>query len=156
VLLHNADAIITPLATLSRVAQPPPASGAPAEENGVAPQAPNGNAIQAPPPPAAVPPPSPQTTTARPSASCANARSRGEIAVCGDSALTALDRDMSTEYGRAIGVATPAQRDQLRETARRFYAYRDRCPDRQCMAAAYAGRVREIRDIIQGRWQPPR
>jgi hypothetical protein len=155
VLLHNADAIITPLATLSRVAQPPPVSGAPAEENGVAAQAPGGNVIQAP-PPAAAPPASPQTTTSRPSASCANARSRGEIAVCGDSALAALDRDMSTEYGRAFGVATPEQRDQLRQTARRFYAYRDRCPDRQCMAAAYAGRVREIRDIIQGRWQPPR
>jgi hypothetical protein len=63
---------------------------------------------------------------------------------------------MSIEYGRAIGVATPEQRDQLRQTARRFYVYRDRCPDRQCMAAAYAGRVREIRDIIEGRWQPPR
>jgi len=155
VLLRNADAIITPLATLSRVAQPP-VSSAPAEENGVAPQAPNGTAIQAPPPPAIAPPAAPQTTTARPGFSCANARSRGEIAVCSDSTLAALDRDMSIEYGRAVGVATPEQRDQLRQTARRFYAYRDRCPDRQCMAAAYAGRVREIRDIIEGRWQPPR
>jgi hypothetical protein len=143
VLLRNADAIITPLATLSRVAQPPPISSAPAEENGVAPQAP---------PPASGTPSVPQTT----STGCANARSRGEIAVCGDSALAALDRDMSIEYGRAVGVATPEQRDQLRQTARRFYAYRDRCHDRQCMAAAYAGRVREIRDIIEGRWLPPR
>jgi hypothetical protein len=156
VLLRNADAIITPLATLSRVAQPPPASSAPAEENGIAPQAPNGSAIQMPQPPAAGPPAAPQTTNARPSSGCANARSRGEIAVCGDSTLAALDRDMSIEYGRAVGVATPEQRDQLRQTARRFYAYRDRCPDRQCMAAAYAGRVREIRDIIEGRWQAPR
>jgi hypothetical protein len=153
VLLRNADAIITPLATLSRVAQAPPVSSAPAEENAVVPQAPNGGAIQTPLPSVAAPP---QTTTARPSSGCANARSRGEIAVCGDSALAALDRDMSIEYGRAVGVATPEQRDQLRQTARRFYAYRDRCPDRQCMAAAYAGRVREIRDIIEGRWQPPR
>ncbi|WP_407828711.1 lysozyme inhibitor LprI family protein [Sphingomonas sp.] len=151
VLLRNADAIITPLATLSRVAQAPPASSAPAEQNGIAPQALSGGAIQTPLPPAA-----PQTPTARPSSGCANARSRGEIAVCGDSTLAALDRDMSIEYGRAVGVATPEQRDQLRQTAQRFYAYRDRCPDRQCMAAAYAGRVREIRDIIEGRWQAPR
>jgi len=76
--------------------------------------------------------------------------------VCGDIDLAGLDRAMSTEYGRASAVATPEQREILRETARRFYAYRDRCPDRQCIAAAYAGRVSEIRDIIEGRWQPQR
>ena len=76
--------------------------------------------------------------------------------MCGDSGLAGLDRAMASEYGQAFNVATPEQREVLRETAHRFYAYRDHCPDRQCMAAAYAGRVREIRDIIESRWQPQR
>lgn len=63
---------------------------------------------------------------------------------------------MAIEYGRAAAVAEPEQRVLLRDTAHRFYAYRDRCPDAQCIAAAYTDRVREIRDIIEGRWQPPR
>jgi uncharacterized protein len=62
---------------------------------------------------------------------------------------------MASEYGQAFAVATPDQRDLLKQTARRFYAYRDRCPDSQCIAAAYNDRIREIRDIIQGRWQSP-
>ena len=103
-----------------------------AEENGVAPQAPGGNEVQA----------APQST-ARPT-------------VSGDAGLAALDRNMAIEYGRAAAVATPEQRDQLRQTALRFTAYRDRCPNRQCIADAYAGRIREIRDIVEGRWQPPR
>ena len=41
VLLHNADALLTPLATLVRVVQPAPEPTAPAEENDVAPQAPD-------------------------------------------------------------------------------------------------------------------
>jgi hypothetical protein len=144
VLLSNADAIVTPLATLAPVAQPAPGPGATPEENSVAPSAPLGNEAQ------------PAPAPAQPSFSCANARSPGELAVCSDAGLAALDRAMTTEYGRASAVATPEQREILRQTAHRFYAYRDRCPDRQCIAAAYAGRVREIRDIIEGRWQPQR
>ena len=60
---------------------------------------------------------------------------------------------MSAEYRRAYAVADPDQQQALRQSAHRFYAYRDRCSDRSCIAQAYAGRVREIRDIIQGRWQ---
>ena len=63
---------------------------------------------------------------------------------------------MATEYARATGVATPEQQALLRDTAHRFYGYRDHCPDRQCIAAAYAGRIREIHDIIEGRWVPSR
>ena len=151
VLLRNADAIIAPLATLARTEQPTQpttneVANQPQETNQAAPQ---------PEQPAPAPPQAtPQPSAARPSFSCADARTRGEVAVCSDGGLAALDRNMATEYGRAFSVATPDQRDLLRQTARRFYAYRDRCPDRQCIAAAYAGRIREIRDIIQGRWQP--
>ena len=43
-----------------------------------------------------------------------------------------------------------------RRTRDRFLAYRDRCPNRACIGEAYVGRMREIRDIMEGRWQPPR
>jgi len=44
----------------------------------------------------------------------------------------------------------------LQSTRDRFLAYRDRCTNRQCIGDAYTGRMREIRDIMEGRWQPPR
>jgi hypothetical protein len=155
VLLTNADAIVTPLATLTREAAPPPEANNASDQNVVVTQPPATNqgqpAAQLPAPEPAQPP-----STTRPSFSCANARSNGEIAICSDPNLAALDRDMSSEYGRAASVATPDQRALLRNTAHRFYAFRDRCPDRRCVAAAYTGRIREIHDIIEGRWQPPR
>jgi uncharacterized protein len=92
----------------------------------------------------------------RPSFDCARTRSRGEMSVCQDSGLSALDLNMATQYGRASASASPEQRDLLRQTDDRFRAYRDRCPTRQCIADAYVGRMREIRDIVEGRWQPPR
>ena len=150
VLLSNADPIITPLATLTRVAQPAPPVSVPPEANGTAAEAPAGDETQPISQPSAPAQSAPVPQLARPSFNCANARSRGEVAVCGDTGLAALDRAMTTEYGQAFAVATPEQREILRETAHRFYAYRDRCPDRQCIAAAYAGRIREIRAIIEG------
>jgi hypothetical protein len=154
VLLRNADAIITPLATLARVAAPvePPAQP---EENGAATEALPANQVQAAPPASTAPEGAP-ASTGRPSFSCTSARSKGEMAVCGDAGLAALDRNMATEYGRAFGVASPEERDLLRETGQRFSSYRDRCPDRKCIADAYVGRIREIRDIVEGRWQPSR
>ncbi len=135
VLLRNADPIVTPLATISKVAQP-----AEPQENEIAPE----------------PPPAPAATQPTPSFSCASARTSGEQAICSDSGLAALDRNMSTQYQNAFASADPGQRELLRQTAHRFYAYRDRCPDHKCIADAYVGRMREIRDIVEGRWQPPR
>lgn len=150
IALHNAEAIIAPLATLVRVAQPL----GPTETNEVVPEVPEVNVVAS---QSANVQPHPQTsTTGAPSFDCSRARGRGEIAVCGDSGLSSLDLQMSAQYGRALAGASPEERDLLRDTARRFYAYRDRCVDRECIANAYVGRMREIRDIIEGRWQPPR
>ena len=150
VTLRNADAIIAPLATLARVAQP----ATPPETGEVAPEGPDANVAAS---QSANVQPGPQTSSpGRPSFDCSKARSRGELAVCADSGLSALDLNMATQYGRAVASASPEERDLLRDTARRFYAFRDRCPDRQCIANAYVGRMREIRDIMEGRWQPPR
>jgi uncharacterized protein len=94
--------------------------------------------------------------SARASFDCSRARTHGEIAICGDAGLAALDRQMAAEYSRAHRGASPEQRAILLDTAHRFYAYRDRCPTNACIANAYAGRMREIRDIIEGSWQPAR
>jgi hypothetical protein len=172
VLVHNVDAIISPLATLGRTEPAAtPINGAPLDQGVVPPTpgtppliqpAPGSQAalptgVAPPQPRAATPQPQPPATAsaAHPSFNCANARSSGEVAVCRSSSLAGLDRQMAAEYGQAFAVATPAQRALLRSTAHRFYAYRDRCPDRQCIAAAYTDRVREIRDIVSDRWTPP-
>ncbi len=154
VLLRNADAVIAPLATLARVgeAQQPAAPALPGE---IAPGAPSdavpstGPAAQSPPPPASA-------STARPSFDCASARTKGEIAVCSDSGLAALDVNMTSQYRRAITGASPQEQAILQSTRDRFIAYRDRCPSRQCIADAYVGRMREIRDIMEGHWSPAR
>jgi hypothetical protein len=148
VVLRNADAIIGPLATLARVAPPPQV---PAEGNEVAPEENVGAAESA------NVQPGPQTSfPGRPSFDCSKAHSQGEIAVCSDSGLSALDLNMTTQFRRAMTGASPQQQEILRQTGRRFYLYRDRCPSRQCIADAYIGRMREIRDIMEGGWQAPR
>ena len=155
VLLRNADAIIAPLATLARVAQPAPAPTSPPDANAVVPEQPPGEAA---PPSAGTPPlvqpPAPRPSGARASFDCAGASTRGEIAVCSDAGLATLDRTMAAQYARAVAQASPEQRAVLRDTAHRFYAYRDRCPNNACIGDAYVGRMREIRDIMEGRWQP--
>ena len=150
-LLRNADAIIAPLATLARVGQPQPTAGA--ENNMVAPIEPVNAPIE---PPAAPSQPQTPTPTNRPSFDCADARTRGEVMVCSDAGLSALDRNMAAQYGRALSVASPEQRDLLRRTRDRFLTFRDRCSNRACIGDTYTGRMREIRDIMEGRWQPPR
>ena len=136
VLLRNADAVIAPLATLARTAQPAP----PATDQGVVVNESTDEEQAAPEqeaPAPAVPQPAPQSNSSA------------------DPGLAALDRNLNAEYVQALAVASPEQRALLQQTARRFTAYRDRCPDRQCVASAYSGRHREIRDILENRWHPP-
>ena len=153
VLLRNADAIVTPLATLARVAQPPAATTPAVPEQAPAEQ-PEANVAASESANKAV---GPKTSYAgRPSFDCSRARSSGEIAVCSDSGLSALDQNMATQYRRAIEAASPEQKALLQRTRDRFITYRDRCPNRSCIGDAYVGRMREIRDIMEGRWQPHR
>jgi len=156
VVLRSADLIVTPLATLTRVAEDQAVTATPGETpTGQAPldQAePDVSASES-----ANKQVGPQTSSpARPSFDCSSASTKGEVAVCNDSGLAALDVNMATQYRRAIGSASPQERALLQSTRDRFLAYRDRCPNRSCMADAYVGRMREIRDIMEGRWSPPR
>lgn len=161
VLLRNADSIVGPLATLERVNQPAPTApaagqGGPAELNGTAPKP-----SEATPPPATQPaqptsPTAPASAGTHPTFDCTRAHSKGQLAVCSNPGLAALDRNMANQYTGAISDASPQQKALLKETRDRFMKYRDRCPNRTCIAEAYIGRMREIRDIMEGRWQPPR
>ena len=150
VLLRNADAIVAPLATLARVAQPEQ----PATEDVSEEERPEANAAAS---VSANVQPGPATSyPGRPSFDCNNAHSRSEIAVCSDTGLSALDLNMATQYRRAMAAASPEQEALLRQTRDRFLGYRDRCPDNRCIGDAYVGRMREIRDIMEGRWHPAR
>ena len=152
VLLRNADPIVTPLATLARLNEPQTAPLTTPEDNAT--EAPQENVAAS---ESANREVGPKTSSpGRPSFDCSRARSKGEIAVCSDSGLAALDVNMATQYRRAIESSSPEEKSQLQRTRDRFLAYRDRCPNRSCIADAYVGRMREIRDIMEGRWQPER
>lgn len=153
VLLQNADPIITPLATLARVAEPAQANPAVTLNEAAPTAAEPVEPMPTPTTPPAATPAVPQAG-ARPSFNCANARTRGEIAICKDPGLAALDRQMAAQFGRAISTATPEQRAILQRTRSFFLGYRDRCPNNSCIGDAYVGRMREIRDIMEGRWRP--
>jgi uncharacterized protein YecT (DUF1311 family) len=149
--LRSADAIIAPLSTLTRVVEP--AQTAP-ESNEVTPEPGEVNVAAS--ESANVQPGPPSAYPGRPSFDCTKARSRVEITVCSDSGLSQLDLNMVTQYRRALASASPEERTLLEQTGARFLGYRNRCRDTQCIAEAYLGRMREIRDIMEGRWQPPR
>lgn len=162
VLLRNADAIISPLATLARVSQPR-RDLAPAPQPGldslgqpmgnVPPEgpAPSPPAVDEAPPP---PPATPQAARANPSFNCANARTRGERAVCADPGLASLDRQMASQFNRAMGESNASQQALLQRTRTTFLGYRDNCRSDACIADAYRGRMREISDIVSDRWRP--
>ena len=150
-LLRNADSIITPLATLAKVVQsevaPPPVdtnAAAPVDPLAPEPAAPVAEPPSAPPRPSG----------ARPSYDCADARTRGEQAVCADAGLATLDRQMAAQFNRSMGIADEEQRALLQRTRARFLSYRDSCRSNGCIADAYRGRMREISDIMADRWTP--
>jgi len=146
--LRNASALVSALSGIARssggVSQPLGANPLAAPEPAIEPSGP------------LEPEPAPAPPSARPSFDCANARTRGEQAVCSDPGLAALDRQMASQYQRAVAGVSPDRQALLRQTRDRFLAFRDRCPDSPCIAEAYRGRMREISDIVAGRWQPPR
>ena len=162
ILLRNADAIISPLATLARTAQTSAPAGqaditSDSDEAGAPPEATDAPApptapspVERPAPPAAPPQPD---SGAHPSFNCANARTGGEKAVCADPGLASLDRRMASEFNSAMSDADAGQRALLQRTRSRFLSYRDHCGSDACIAESYRGRIREIRDIMAGRWQ---
>ena len=144
--LTNADAIVTPLATLARTGGQAldPLTPAPAE-----PLAP---AVELPPAtegaPLGPPPPVAEAPVASPSFNCGAARTRGEIAVCRNGGLATLDREMAAQYRSAFASSDRRTLEELERSRGRFLSFRDQCPSDDCIADTYRGRIREIRDIV--------
>lgn len=150
--LGNAEAIISPLATLARA--PTPEEEVLANEmtpvtDGVA-QPQDGFEIVVP------PGAQPDAGGSGPSYDCGDASTSSEVAVCNDAGLAALDRQMAVLYDRSVASGNAQQRALLVRTRDRFLAYRDGCRTTGCIAGAYQGRMREIRDIMAGQWEAPR
>lgn len=76
--------------------------------------------------------------------------------MCGDAGLASLDRQMASQFNSAMSGASPEERRLLERTRGRFLSYRNGCRSDDCIADAYRGRMSEIRDIMAGRWTPPR
>lgn len=94
------------------------------------------------------------SATVRPSFNCRRARTRGEIAVCGDGRLASLDRQMSEQFNRAVSTADAGKRTQLQRSRDRFLRFRDSCGNTACVAGSYRERMQEIQDIMNERWSP--
>ena len=165
VTLGQSDTISIPLATLtqgraaSRAPAAAPASDAfrsqPAARDPV--PEPATEPIDRPrPQPAPPPPPEVSAPAARPSFDCRRARTAGERAVCDSESLAALDRTMAAQYRDAAANGGSEERRLLVQTRNRFLGYRDRCGNDACIANAYRGRMREIDDIVAGRWRGER
>jgi uncharacterized protein YecT (DUF1311 family) len=151
VTVTDADAIISPLSTLARIAEPAEdALTNTTDANLMDPLAPVEGV------PADPLAPSPPRATASPSFDCANARSRGEIAVCNDERLAALDRQLAAQFASAMAEADPEQRALLARTRSAFLRFRDQCPSNACIAQTYRGRLREVEDIMSGELEPQR
>lgn len=152
VRLGNADSLVIPLATLSRTGAPETAPLVPPnlqnqmiEEESALEQpgdmeAGEDEGVSAP-------------ARANPSFDCGSARTHGEIAVCSDPGLAALDRQMVAQYNSALMEAARSQRRLLQRTRGRFLSYRDRCATNECVADTYRSRMGEIRDIMANRWR---
>lgn len=146
VSISNANDLISQLATLAKTESP-------AEDvlsNSVT------NDVMAVPSDPLAPLPGTPNSSAGPSFNCSGARTSGEVAVCNDPGLAALDRRMSSQYASALSQASPEQRALLVRTRDAFLGYRDQCTDNACIADTYRGRIREIRDIMTGDWTPQR
>ena len=158
VMIEGADPIIVPLATLAQTGEGAPLT-APAPDDGADQQLPPGQAESPTDELDSVPDetdagPAPAQGNARPSFNCRYARTRGEIAVCQSPGLAELDRQMASQFYRALAQADRQQRATLTATRDSFLRYRDQCPNNACIAETYRGRIREIRDIMSGDWRP--
>ena len=97
-------------------------------------------------PPKALPAAAP-STQAKPSFNCRYARTGGEKAICSNARLASLDRQMASQYYRAVASGDARQRQLLASTRNDFLRRRDRCQTEACIAASYRERMREIAEV---------
>lgn len=90
----------------------------------------------------------PRAAPVSPSFDCRRASNRSERMVCGNPRLAALDREMAAQFYAARNSGSRRERAELEDSRDRFLAYRNRCPDEDCVAQAYQDRMDEIDDIV--------
>jgi hypothetical protein len=98
----------------------------------------------------------PAVTDARPGFNCRIARTRVEIAVCGNANLASLDRQQAMFYRQSWVRADAARRERLQTTRDRFIVRRDGCRSITCTRAAYLARMREVSEIMIEQPKPDR
>lgn len=84
----------------------------------------------------------------KPSFSCRFAKTRGEVAVCSDANLAALDRHQALLYSQSWGQADVAKRARLLRVHERLVNRRDACGTDSCTSDVYLAAMREVRDIM--------
>lgn len=85
---------------------------------------------------------------ATPSFSCRVAKRRGEIAVCGDANLAALDRQQALLYSQSWGRADTSKRAKLVRAHQRLVSRRDRCGSQPCTKRVYLAAMKEVAAIM--------
>jgi hypothetical protein len=125
--IGNADSIVIPLATLSRIGAPQSAPLVPPEF---------GNATA---------PTAGEETSTETVEEPATEESQGD--------LDALRQQVAAQFSSALAQADDDQRRLLERTDRRFRSFRDRCATDQCVEQTYRSRMREISDIMADRWR---
>lgn len=154
--MDGAEPIIYRLATVGLTGRPLPKIVAPPPMATVEPAAPFPPVPPAEPTPpisemrgaeAATPP---TRVSARPSFNCRYARTSTERMICASPRLAARDREMASLWYALMARADPATRSHLRRSRDAFLERRERCGSENCVGAAYASRMAELRRIAQG------
>ena len=90
----------------------------------------------------------PAAVAAKPSFSCRGVRKPGQIAVCKDPNLAALDRHQALLYSQSWGRADSMKRAQLQRAQRRLVSRRDKCGSEPCAKDVYLAAMKEVADIM--------
>jgi uncharacterized protein len=84
---------------------------------------------------------------AAPSFNCARAATYVEIAICGDSELSRLDRILNAEYRAAMDRLNRRGRILLEDEQATWVAFRDQCGEYFCVDDAYRTRIAYLRAV---------
>jgi len=91
----------------------------------------------------------------QPSFNCVTDRAPDEVTICGNTALSQLDRQLGNLYGAVREGLDPNQQQALRDTQRIWLRQRSACGrDASCIARLYQERISQLRTMIAGPTTP--
>jgi len=87
----------------------------------------------------------------QPSFNCVTDRAPDEVTICGNTALSQLDRQLGNLYGAVREGLDPSQQQALRDAQRIWLRQRSACGrDASCIARLYQERISQLRTMIAG------